>query len=116
MIRYAIFGIFLLSACAQVVERQVLNPTEQQVDGIKQGVSRNFKDPDSALWRNIRVTRDTMSDGRQITLVCGQVNAKNSFGAYVGYTYFTGELRGEQYFPGIAPDVQSDWIAASICQ
>lgn len=45
----------------------------------KQSVTKDFKDPDSAKFRNIRVVRGS---------VCGEVNAKNSYGGYVGYKRF----------------------------
>ncbi len=44
-----------------------------------QAVLRQLKDPDSASFRNER--RGKMA-------VCGEVNAKNSFGGYVGYRRF----------------------------
>jgi hypothetical protein len=49
-----------------------------------QGQVRNtLKDPDSAQFRNVRLL--DFNPGR---LVCGEVNAKNGFGAYVGFTPF----------------------------
>jgi len=43
----------------------------------------NLKDPSSATFKNVRVVRKT-----DRKLVCGEINAKNSFGAYVGYQPF----------------------------
>jgi hypothetical protein len=42
-----------------------------------------LKDPDSAKFRNIRMQE---ADGAKF--VCGEMNAKNSYGGYVGFTPF----------------------------
>lgn len=46
----------------------------------KRLVTDGLKDPGSAMFRAIRAVGDDQ--------VCGQVNAKNSFGGYVGYRWF----------------------------
>lgn len=46
-----------------------------------------LKDPDSAKFRNLFVSRyDKYEDGELI--LCGEMNAKNAFGAYVGFKPF----------------------------
>jgi hypothetical protein len=52
---------------------------------IKQTVTANFKDPDSAKFRGLLVFG---ADPESIITACGEVNAKNSYGAYVGYKKF----------------------------
>lgn len=52
----------------------------------KAELTKNFKDPDSALFRNLAVYQG-LGDDKPLSL-CGEVNAKNSFGAYVGYVEF----------------------------
>lgn len=49
----------------------------------KQALTRNFKDPSAAQYRNLAV----YSDDGELAL-CGEVNAKNGFGAYIGFTPF----------------------------
>jgi hypothetical protein len=39
-----------------------------------------LKDPSSAQYRNVMAVNDV-----QFYVFCGEVNAKNSFGAYTGY-------------------------------
>lgn len=48
-------------------------------------VKHGLKDPYSSKFTNVFIRRD-----RAFTSVCGEVNAKNSFGAYVGYRPFFG--------------------------
>ncbi len=50
------------------------------VDKAKALLTRDFKDPLSAQWRGLFLRGDKT--------LCGEVNAKNSFGAYVGFHRF----------------------------
>ena len=50
----------------------------------KKNVKDLLKDPESAQFRNIKVVINT--EGRKS--VCGQVNAKNSYGGYTGFQSF----------------------------
>lgn len=51
----------------------------------KYSLTLNFKDPASVRYRNLAVYRSI--DGKKLAL-CGEVNAKNSYGAYVGFVPF----------------------------
>jgi hypothetical protein len=53
-------------------------------------IAGRLKDPESATFRNVFVSRLSGTP-----LVCGEVNAKNSFGGYVGFQRFVsgGELQ-----------------------
>lgn len=53
-------------------------------------VARNFKDPDSVMFRDLKVI---LENGKP-NYVCGEANAKNGFGAYVGYEKFYGTVEG----------------------
>lgn len=46
----------------------------------KELVTNSMKDPESVRFRNVRVFRGVA--------VCGEVNAKNSYGGYVGFKRF----------------------------
>lgn len=52
----------------------------------KATVVHDLKDPDSAKFRGIGIYKSTTGKGG--VTVCGEVNAKNAFGAYVGYKRF----------------------------
>lgn len=60
-------------------------PDSRLIEETKGLLVGKLKDPDSALFRNIKVV--TRPDGK---LVCGEINAKNSLGGYVGYKPFIG--------------------------
>ena len=71
------------------------------VDAIKAYVSSEFKDPDSAKFLDVQLYTSSMelvsaTKGPSLHTisyaVCGKVNAKNSYGAYVGYRQFFGHV------------------------
>lgn len=50
----------------------------------KAKITDEFKDPSSVQWRNVVVST---RDGGSLAL-CGELNGKNSYGAYVGFRRF----------------------------
>lgn len=71
---------------------------EEIIRLVRDSVTKYLKDPDSAKFRNERVFRTKVRHrkfGEVIDstgiYVCGEVNAKNSFGGYVGYRIYWGE-------------------------
>ena len=60
--------VLLLSAC------------QRDVTAAKDAVRATLKDPASAQWKDVYA----ISDG----VACGQVNAKNAYGGYVGFRSF----------------------------
>ncbi|WP_299664774.1 hypothetical protein [uncultured Psychromonas sp.] len=94
--------VILLSACTIAPRAYLTNSQSNSYSGLsdqqiiektKNLVSYSLKDPDSALYRNFKVSE--VSEKRHnsqpeavvglIEVVCVEVNAKNSFGAYTGY-------------------------------
>ena len=55
---------------------------------MQQRVMDVLKDPDSAKFRGVKFFRRSGAG-------CGEVNAKNSMGGYVGYTWFVAFKDGE---------------------
>lgn len=53
--------------------------SETDLKGIRVALEDHLKDADSAKLKNVRAKDGT---------VCGMVNAKNSYGAYAGFTPF----------------------------
>ncbi|PWE48482.1 hypothetical protein DEM26_18210 [Thioclava sp. NG1] len=66
---------------------------------VKAEVSKELKDPDSAKFRNIF----SVKSGEE-TIICGEVNARNSYGGYAGYSYFYGMSSGVLGYLQIALD------------
>jgi hypothetical protein len=59
------------------------DPKEQVVSQAEMKVKAMLKDPDSAEFSDMHLWGD-----EKIGIVCGRVNAKNSFGGYIGYQRF----------------------------
>ena len=60
----------------------------------RESVVKNFKDPDSAKFRNEVIYHNSGLTTSHHKGVCGEVNSKNSYGAYTGfkrYYYSFGE-------------------------
>lgn len=55
-----------------------------QTNEAKEAVSRKMRDPSSVQFRELRTVKQ--ADGTRA--VCGEYNAKNAFGAYVGFEGF----------------------------
>ena len=73
-----------VASFAQNVKSFLISGTpEQAVDAAKQVVANSLKDPNGAQFRNVRLAR--YLDGN---VVCGEVNGKNSYGGYVGFSPF----------------------------
>ncbi len=75
---------------------------------------RRLKDPDSAKFLNVRVFSFSALD-RTFTMTCGDLNAKNSFGGYVGskpFWVYDGMFTEtfDHYLPGVA----ADWLMGGV--
>ena len=69
---------------AASVKAALVAQTPQQVmERGKEAIRNSLKDPSSAQFRNVRLME--YLDG---VVICGDVNAKNSFGGYIGFTNF----------------------------
>lgn len=62
--------------------------TQSDTKVVEQGVRNSLKDPASAMFGHMKAAKRT--DG--LITVCGSVNARNSFGGYVGMEPFMGLL------------------------
>lgn len=57
---------------------------QQMIDEAKRAVRERLKDPESARFRNVRVTLTPNNS----VWIKGEYNAKNAFGGYVGFEKF----------------------------
>ncbi len=86
--RKLIIGIGLMfSFVAFADQPPKVNPEE-----IRAGLHDKLKDPYSAQFKNVRFSNG--SGG--VWVVCGEVNSKNSYGGYAGYTKFRGIAMQEE--------------------
>ena len=68
----------------------VVELSEEDVEAVRVGVGRYLIDPYSARYEGVVGGGHEKDD--KLPYVCGLVNAKNRFGAYVGREYFFGTL------------------------
>lgn len=75
-----VISLCLLSPIVTAAPAKVTKEIEAaRIMAVKMLVSSTLKDPDSARFRGVKAKWGT---------VCGEVNAKNSYGGYVGYRRF----------------------------
>jgi len=75
------FSCLLLTACKP--------SQEKAIDLAKTEISHDLKDPASTQFRDISTKKvGEKEDGSVVMLICGEVNSKNSFGAYSGFSQF----------------------------
>lgn len=60
-----------------------INGNEKALISAQEAAKKNLKDPDSAKFQNLRI-----ADYEGGKVVCGELNAKNSYGGYVGFKRF----------------------------
>jgi hypothetical protein len=81
-----------VQSMAAEVEASLKKLAPQEVlSKVMQNIAYGLKDPDSAKFRNMRFVK---YNGR--TVVCGEVNSKNSYGGYVGFENFVAGLTSSQ--------------------
>lgn len=57
----------------------------------------SLKDPASVQFRGVKLSRFKTPDGKPASIWCGEMNAKNSFGGYVGFSqFFAYDLGGDK--------------------
>jgi len=63
----------------------------EAIELAKESLTRSLKDPGSAQFRNVRLV--DFDEGK---VICGEINAKNSYGGYVGFKRFVaGPFQGD---------------------
>jgi hypothetical protein len=97
--RVAVLGAMLLCAVfSQTADAKVRNASKSDLQALRAAMEDRLKDADSAKFRNVRIGDE--KDGSQV--MCGEVNSKNSFGAYAGYTKFIAAyMKGVVFVVGV---------------
>ena len=94
MKRLVVMGMFglLLSGCGN-----------SDINGAREEMKRNLNDSASAEFRGEKVYR--LPDN---TVVCGEVNAKNSYGGYAGFSKYVVEGVGTRPVAKFGEAMQTD--------
>ncbi|MGO4726995.1 MULTISPECIES: peptidoglycan-binding domain-containing protein [unclassified Inquilinus] len=89
-------------------QKRDIEITEPMKDGVQEAIGKELIDPYSAVYEYERAYHYPDKYGATGTAICGTVNAKNRYGAYVGRQYFMAALLaiGDKYmaFPFIDKD------------
>jgi len=105
--------VVMLSGCGPSEQQKREAATEKQNTDISVKVKKSLKDPDSA--RVVIQQVFPLFDGH---VACGTVNAKNSFGGYVGARSFDVSINpdGSIGFPSIARDERESVLKDAMCE
>lgn len=76
----------MLAAVVGGAEASARPATPKEIEAIRSALDRDLYDSQSARFRDVQVGRDPKPG--DLRFACGQVNAKNLMGAYVGYRPF----------------------------
>lgn len=90
----ALGSAFLLSACVPAIETAEMQVTRASVaqgtiNSVQATVREMMKDPESTKFRNTVTYRSRFGD----QIVCGEYDAKNSYGGYTGYDSYYFRMR-----------------------
>ncbi|SXB50456.1 Uncharacterised protein [Klebsiella pneumoniae] len=67
---------------------------DKAIELAKREIAADTRDPDSSKFRYVRfIKKQDTQDGAIAGYVCGQINGKNAFGAYSGFTPFMLEIK-----------------------
>lgn len=83
---FTAFAVFVL-AFGAASAAPTKDAHTKQIQAAKKAVADALKDPASAQFREVTFKESTRA-------VCGEVNGKNSYGGYVGFTPFAYEESG----------------------
>lgn len=63
-------------------------PPPPSVQAVRQAVAAELRDPGAAQFRDVRVVASTEAGAN----ACGEVNAKNGYGGFIGWQPFFAEM------------------------
>ncbi|MBV7394577.1 hypothetical protein [Mameliella sediminis] len=104
-----------LTACVPSTVVSKTPITGKQLTTIQDTVAEKLKDPRSAQFRDVFQIVRRYENGKMETYVCGEVNGKNSFGGYVGFTYFKGHFVGKSFRVDDIATPDSNWLLEMHC-
>lgn len=94
----ALAACVTLSACVMPIESATPVALSSQDRAIVQAsMSHDLFDPSAAQFRNVRAAIVTLNSGETLRRICGEMNGKNQYGAYVGYENFSGVVENGRW-------------------
>lgn len=109
-------GLAALGVALMCFQSQAATVDPVVVGHAKQAIGRKLKDPQSARYSGISRRSVRNPNGHVVDVVCGAVNAKNSFGGYGGarpFAYLVTENLG--YVAGDG-DYLGDLVVSRMCK
>lgn len=103
-------AVFLLAGC-EVTEVQVqpVTPSGAMIAKLKSTIDSGLRDPSSAQYRGFVA----YAIGEGDTLLCGELNAKNGFGGYVGFNAISAIFDASGTLESYRVDASGQWPAAA---
>ncbi len=77
----------------------------------RDAVKRSLKDPFSAVFQNVQARSTVNLRGEPMEVVCGEVNAKNAYGGYIGFARWIFDSKTRSAYVMGGPD---DFVAATM--
>ncbi len=74
-------------------------------------IARRLLDPASLQIRNTAVKTAISTNGQKVTILCGEYNAKNRFGGYIGFKTFVYEPAVLQGILSFESDLSMDFMS-----
>jgi hypothetical protein len=90
---------------SQVVKTFLMTGTQEKaIEQAQIALANSMKDPSSTQFRNVRLVKYLEGN-----VICGEVNGKNSYGGYVGFTPFVASTSSAVLYDNDAkyPDIQA---------
>lgn len=110
------WAIGLLFAVS-LVSQDVLALSAAQRKALYASVTEEFKDPGSAQFRKVVLVDGANAKTKGEGIYCGEVNAKNSYGAYAGFKPFIAAVLGTGAFTiNVAHDADSTAVVTELCR
>jgi hypothetical protein len=109
--------LLIIGATAAADQLPISDPAKMEVL-IRQKLSVQLKDSMSAQLQNVRAFNGAKKD---LNVVCGAVNSKNSLGAYTGFRVFVWELKDDVFLVSPEERGTKEWnmiiqAATLVCQ
>ncbi len=91
----SVLACLLLSGCGpserelkEKAEQKIIEEREVKVEALRSKMRNTFRDPASTQFRNTKLLSND-------SVLCGEVNSKNEYGGFLGFTRFAVNSKGK---------------------